>query len=385
MLLGQVSVALTVLLIAGCATTASAPTMRHRSPEQPVELIDRTVPWSQVGSGWTLATATDSAEPDTITLFLVSPGGQRYAVTRFQAARSRLIDWSGDGRRALFVQNNYDFGTTTLTEIDLRSGARRTNTLEGRVSARFTRPNGRALLVAGEDPGGSETLRRIDPSGVEQLTYPTDRLGGAGTFNGHHLATADGTRLVLGTTKGLAVMGNNGGLRNHLPVPGPNTNCAPIRWWSTAVVLARCSNAQSVGTQLWRIPLDGTAPTAVTAFTSGRGDDPGFRGDYGDVAAWRLPDGPFVQSLGTCGAARLSRVTPDLRTVTVRVPGTGENESVVVVGATGDTLLVRTTMSCGPGVALLAFRPAAHTATVLLGPPVTGGSVSAALAYRDDR
>ncbi|MGW0160671.1 hypothetical protein ACWDUN_15300 [Mycobacterium sp. NPDC003323] len=370
-LVRQVTVALTALLATACSTATSG---GPRPPEDaPVVLIDRQIPWSQVGTGWTLASVAESADASLLTL--VSPAGDRHQITRLPGP-SRLADWSGDGRRALFSAGDYELGTTMLTEIDMSTGATQTITVEGRITARYTRPSGKALFIADDD---GRTLRRVDLTGVEQLSYPTDRLGAAGRYNGHHLASIDGTVLVLGADNGLAVMGNNGRLRDHLPVPGPHTDCVPVRWWSSGAVLARCSNADSVGTQLWQVPLDGVAPTAVTDFKSGRRDD------YGDIAAWRLPAGSVVQSLGACGASHLSRVTPDRVTEPLRVPGVDASRSVVVVGASGRTLLLRVTESCGPGIALLAYDPAIDDVRVLLGPPVTDSGVSAALAFGDDR
>ena len=43
------------------------------------------------------------------------------------------------------------------------------------------------------------TLKRLDLDGTEQMTYPTEELGGTGQFTGNHLESADGTQLVLGT------------------------------------------------------------------------------------------------------------------------------------------------------------------------------------------
>ena len=357
------------LLSAGCGVSGgpSAPA------PAPTVLLDSHVPWSQVGPGWTLATWADSAESATVVL--TGPTGQRHPIARI-AEQSRLTDWSGDGRRALFSHNDYDFDTTTLTEINLDTGTTTTLTLEGRQSARYTRPTGKALLVIDED---LRTLRRVDLGGVEQLVYPTDRLGAAGPYNGHHLPGIDGTFLVLGAGNGLAVVGNNGRLRDHLALPGPHTNCAPVRWWSSGTVLARCSDADSLGTQLWQVPLGGGAPTAMTAFSSGRRDD------YGDVAAWRLAGGSYVQSLGDCGAAQLNRLTADGEVERLQIPGVDAGRSVVVVGATAGKLLLRTTESCGPGIALLTYDPAVDRVQVLLGPPVTDGGVTAALAYGGNR
>jgi hypothetical protein len=45
-------------------------------------------------------------------------------------------------------------------------------------------------------------------------------------------------------------------------------------------------------------------------------------------------------------------------------------------------LLLSARMGCGPGISILTYDPAAGTSTVLLGPPVNGGSVENAILYR---
>jgi hypothetical protein len=85
---------------------------------------------------------------------------------------------------------------------------------------------------------------------------------------------------VLGSSKGLSRMGNDGAAGKALPVPGGLTHCSPVRWWSQTVVLARCSPERfSTTSQLWRVRVDGGAPTSLTAANSGQEDDPGFGGE----------------------------------------------------------------------------------------------------------
>jgi hypothetical protein len=165
-------------------------------------------------------------------------------------------------------------------------------------------------------------------------------------------------------------------------MPGPLTDCSPVRWWTSSVILARCTEVTfSSASQLWQVPLDGGAPTALTAVNSGQGDDPGFGEDLGAADAWQLPSGTFLQSLGACGTTFLSRLTPDMHTTKVTVPGVDSDQSVLVKGVAGDKLVLQATMSCGPGVSLLTYDPAANTSDVLLGPPVNGGSVTEAMPY----
>jgi TolB protein len=100
------------------------------------------------------------------------------------------------------------------------------------------------------------TLKRFDLAGNLQVTYPTDRLGGAGEFSGTYLESPDGTQLVLGianpgndqgakTGNGLVVVRNDGTFVRQLPSLMPGAECAPIRWWAATVILAHCTASHS--------------------------------------------------------------------------------------------------------------------------------------------
>jgi hypothetical protein len=380
------------------STAASAPAPATPAAAHGVEAALNDVPWANVGPGWTLATwspvtahrpgeepAPGEADPATATttLYLVDPAGNRYAITTFSGrdAGSHLADWSGDGSHALFA------GGSNVISVDLHTGEQTVIPVKG--YPRYTRPDGKALLVStssnGNKPG---TLQRVDFAGNVQQTYPTEELGGAGQFSGRYLASLDGTQLVLGTANygnelvprsddSLVVVGNDGKIIRTLPTPMKNADCTPVRWWAPTVVLANCSAEHGSGSQLWKVPIDGAAPTALTAVNSGQGDDPGFGNDLGDGIAWELPTGTFLQSSGACGTAFLSRLTPDGHTTRVDVPGM--SQSVFVTGAVGDKLVLEGHMDCGGGTALVSYEPGTNTSTVLLGPPVNGGGVKDAI------
>lgn len=416
----QVGVAvLAAVLATGCSfadsiaahESSSPPSTAATAPATPaaahgVEASINEVPWSQVGPGWTLATWSPviarrpgeqgaPGEPDPATaettLFLVSPAGNRYVITTFSGADARmhLADWSGDGSHALFRGDSA--APSKVISVDLQTGEQTTIPVDG--YARYTRPDGKALLVStnftGNEPG---TLTRIDFEGNVQQSYPTEDLGGAGQFSGRYLASPDGMHLVLGTANlgnelvprsddSLVVMGNDGRIIRTLPTPMPNGRCAPMRWWTPTVVLASCSPEHDSGGQLWKVPIDGGAPTALTAVNSGQGDDPGFGSSIGEGPAWELPSGTFLQSVGACGTAFLSRLTPDGHITRVDVPGM--SQSVFVTGATGDKLMLQGHVDCGGGTALVSYDPAANTSTVLLGGHINGGGVTQAILFRD--
>jgi hypothetical protein len=92
-----------------------------------------------------------------------------------------------------------------------------------------------------------------------------------------------------------------------------------------------------------------------------------------------LPSGTFLQSIGGCGTAFLSRLTPDGHATRVKVPGL--SDSVIVDGVSGDKLVLVAKAGCGPGTSLLAYDPAANTFTALLGPTINDGSVTQAIVY----
>ena len=372
-LIATATVAAALALPASAQADASAP--------HGVEAAIGSVPWSQVGPGWLLAMwspvsgknfgetpppGEPSYDTASTTLYLVDPAGGRYAITTFpppgDGPSPKLVDWSGDGSRALFETDGSS--TVTLTEVDLHTGAKTTFTVKrnGDVTPRYTRPAGKAVLL--ETRGnGPESLERVDLAGNHQLTYPVGQ-----DFRGY-LSTPDGTQLVVGTGSGLAMMGNDGSPGKALPVPG-QTDCSPTRWWDngSTIAVARCD------TQLWLVPIDGRTPTALTAPTNGKGPD------YGDLNAWQLPAGTYVQATGACGVIYLARLNADGTTSQVSVPGL-QSRSVVVIGAHGGHLDLQAHAGCGPGLSLLDYDPAAGTSTVLLGQTINGGGVVDAVPY----
>jgi TolB protein len=331
--------------------------------------------WSPVPGGRPGAPPAPGAptpQTATTTLYLVDPSGGRYAVTTFGPTSNgapKVIDWSGDRSHAL-LEATLPGPQTTITEVDLHSGTQTTFTVEGFVSPRYTRPEGKAVLLAtwpGSRPG---SLKRVDLAGKPELTYPV----GPG-FGGGYLSTPDGKRLVLGTSSGLALMGNDGAAGAALPIAAEK-DCAPMRWWDagSTIAVTRCSDHGL--SRLWLVPIGGGTPTALTAPLNGQGPD------YGDGNAWQLPAGTFVQEAGACGSQYLGKLNAVGGTTTpVSVPGVDNAHSVVVVGVNRGNLDLHATASCGGGQSLFDYNPAAGTSTVLLGPPVNGGGVIAAVPY----
>jgi TolB protein len=390
---------LALMATATVAATNAVPPIASAEPDNSptmaahgVEAALGAVPWSQVGPGWMLAmwspvpglSAGEQAPPGTptyqtatTTLYLVDPAGGRYAITTFpppgDGSNPRLVDWSGDGTRALFTATENDH--TVLTQVDLRSGSKSTFTVDRTNAAstpHYTRPDGKAVLLETSAGLSHASLERVDLAGNHQLTYPVGP-----DFRGY-LSTPDGTRLVLGTGSGLTLMGNDGAAGKALPIAGQK-DCAPMRWWDSdsTIALARCSS--SAGSQLWRVPIDGGTPTAVTAPNKG---DHGP--DYGDVSAWQLPTGTYVQAQGACGVIFLAKLNGDGTTSKVSVPQV-HGATVVVVGVNGGHLDLQAAAGCGGGQSLIDYDPAAGSSTVLLGPPVNGGGVTSPVPFPSQR
>jgi hypothetical protein len=409
--------AATSLLLAGCSSSANS-TANQPSPGRSATSVAKSapavargaergigdVPWSQVGPGWMLAVWTPvtahhpgsqrppgepTPETATTVLYLVSPAGDRYSITGFPPADGArdLRGWSGDGSHALFTPK---YGTKgDSISIDLHTGARTVVPRDGMLA--YTHPDGKALLLStsynGNEPG---TLKRIDMAGNEQFVYPTKDLGGAGQFSGDYSESPDGTQLVLGTANlgnkivprtdnSLVVMGNDGSMVRTLSAPMPKAMCAPDGWWSAGVILARCTEERSAAQQFWKVPLDGGKPTALTAVNPVGDDDPRFEDNLGNWSAVELPSGIFLSTSGACGSTFVSRLMPDGGTRRVHIPGV--SDSVGLVGASGDKLVVVGQVGCGGGTSLLTYDPAANTSTVLLGPPVSHGGVEHVVLY----
>jgi hypothetical protein len=395
--------ALAAVMVAGCSSSTGSTAAHDRSGSPTsststsataapaahgVEAPIETVPWPRVGPGWMLATWSPVSggspgeppapgEPSpgtaTTTLYLVDPAGGRYAITTFpppgDSAGPQLVDWSGDGTQALFYAQYADPPAAIL--VDLHTGAQTKLTVHG--SPRFTRPDGKALLVETRGytahPG---SLVSVDLAGNQHLTYPV-----GSDFGGGYISTPDGTQLVLGTPSGLALMGSDGTGGKVLPMQG-QTDCSPLRWWDgnrSTTVLATCDGSDGSGTRLWLVPISGATPTALTAPNNGQNGP-----DLGDADAWPLPAGTFVQALGACGVVYLAKLNADGRTSPVSVPDV-QSDSVVVVNVHGNDLHLQAKAGCGSGQALLAYDTTAGTSTMLLGPPVNGGGVIDAVAY----
>jgi TolB protein len=343
------------------------------------------VPWAQVGPGWFLAEWSPAAphapgqghsKPAATTLFLVDPAGGRYVIETLPPLRppwSRpedLVAWSGDGQRALLVNGPW----TKAAVLDLRTAASTRFTLGSNVTPiGFTAPDGLAIIANTDSGSNRPGLERLSLAGARELAYPASFSRG-GHYTGTAAYSANGTELAVGTSAGVELVSNAGPAIRFLPVGPLGGSCSVVRWWTAADLLVNCVSRTSAIPQLWLVPATGARPAALTA-------RPAARGDLGDLDAWRLPAGTFVQDAGACGYTYVAKLRPSHRTAPVTIPGLAGGTGTVVAGALGDRLAVRSRPGCGEGGELVWFAPATNAVTPLLGGAVNGGSVTEVVMF----
>jgi len=327
------------------------------------------VPWDRVGAGWVLAQYA-SAPPEggsgPAALYLISPGGTRYQLANWRDWRfaPQLVAWSGDGKRALFQVFSGKGGVEQLT---LATGQVSTFVLQGDATPiGYTTPHG-LNIVAGQPAGSGTSLARYSLSGrlARPLGYSAD---------GQVLYTPSGTEFVTGTSYGLKLASNNGALIRKLSVPGTSTNtCNPARWWNSGTVLASCAPPNSAIPQLWLVPVSGARPTALTPRRSASS------GDLGDLDAWQLPGGLYLQAAGPCGVLQIFRQARGGAITLVPVPHTtGDNR---VLTALGSRLLIQAPTSCTGSVSLVWFDPATQAEQWLIRAPANATGAAIAIPF----
>jgi hypothetical protein len=362
-----VAAAVSAGLAVPAMAASAAPSGRILSAGQAGTRAD--VPWSKVGPDWALAMYSAShggegVKPETgpATLYLVDPQGGRYKLFTWSArsAQARapwtLVDWSGDTRRALF-STGYAYGTTRqhLDQLNLRTGRITGFELPRNVNViGYTRPDGLNILAekgTAESLTSKLTLQRYSLTGKLQksLASVTD-LGKVAYESG-------GTALAAGSSRGLELVSNAGGVIRNLPVPAVTDGCSAVRWWTKSTVLASCFVTNEAGPRLWLVPARGAEPTALTPVRTGSSFD------LGDFNGWQLSSGLYVDGYGACGTLVIGRQPRHGSEQQVTVPGAA---SPLIVDATRSALLVKRINGCSPGTSLVWFNPATKALTTAI-------------------
>jgi hypothetical protein len=335
------AVAVGVLTVAGGGAGAAlaAPSVH---PVRAASLV----PLNKVGPGWSIAEYAGATlhTKATTTLYAVSPTGHKYAF--FSWARIGdgpsdffVVDWSGDGQRVL-VSNSFN----RLEQISLATGKVISSfKLPADVSVfGYTRPDGDNILTSG--PGGIG-VRRYDLSGTLQKVLSTTG------FNA--IESPDGTSVIVQAGYGINQVSNTGGVIKRLHAPVAVSGCMPTRWWNATTVLATCNAKHGAGeSRLWLFPINGSRVRALTAQRNGTTED------EGDIDAWQLTNGVYLQALGPCGVEFIATQWHNGSAHAVPVPGVPYPSFHIVTGQ-GSTLLVQADNGCSAGATLVLFNP--HT------------------------
>jgi TolB protein len=328
------------------------------------------VPWSRVGTGWVLAQYTTAAPEGGKTgpaaLYLISPGGARYKLASWPDWKTapELVAWSPDGKRALF--ENFS-GRDDVEQLTLGTGRMTRFALPGDTTPiGYTTPRG-LNIVTGRPSGSGTSLARYDLSGrlVRSLGSSAD---------GAVLYEPSGAGFVTGTSSGLKLVSNGGSLVRKLPVPGTSADtCNPARWWDASTILASCAPPNAAAPQLWLVPVDGGRPSALTPRRGASSRD------LGDLDAWSLSSGLYLQAAGPCGVLHIFRQARDGSIKLVTVPHTtGDNH---VLTATSSRLLVQAPVDCTGSNSLLWFNPATHAEQWLIRAPANVIGVASAVPF----
>jgi len=353
------------------AATATGARVALAMPSaHPAKAASSLVPLRQVGFGWSIveysaARVAPHVSKGKTTLYAVSPGGRKFPFFSWPAAKPSLssfsvLDWSGDGQRVLVVN-----GYNKLEQISLATG-KIINSFKLPSSASamaYTRPHGENILAS----FGVGGIRRYDLDGHLTIVL-TKRGDGA-------IESPDGTSVIVGTSYGIEQVSNVGGVLKRLHTPVAVFGCGPDRWWNATTVLATCGERHgSTAPRLWLFPVSGGRVTALTAQRSGNGRD------LGDVDAWKLTTGAYLQALGPCGVEFIATQSPNGSAHQVTIPGVHFPSDHIVTGR-GSSLLVQADNGCSGGASLVWFNTGTKKVTWVFHPAADIAGVEGAVPF----
>jgi TolB protein len=329
------------------ARPAAAQAAHVVAQQRPATAGSAAVPWRSVGPGWVLDTysAGTRARPAPTTLYLVSPAGARYRLLTWPASAipaPTIEAWAGNKTEALFALHAANGQPGGYGELNLATGkmTRVAFASAATTPVGYTLPGG-AQILGFTQSGQKTTIARYTQSGALVKALVTTGQAFSASYS------PDGKKLAVPALGGLLLVSNAGGVLRKLPIAGAGarTLCEPVRWWNATTVLAGCG-------RLWLVPASGARPSALTPARNPA--QPPH--DYGDLDAWRLPAGLYLQSAGACGTLELNRQAANGSITKVTVPGM--TNSPAVVTAYGSQLLVEQLGCEGSGGQLAWFNPA---------------------------
>jgi hypothetical protein len=306
----------------------------------------------RVGPGWSVAEYSGNSDT---TLYLVSPHGRKFAFytspgTGDGPGTYYLTDWSRDGRRVLLGNLSNKFEQISVLTGKVIS---KFSLPDDVIAVGYTGPADQSILAMHNYSADKNSARIYDLKGklIKILTTSGPPLGAIGAPGGH---TA-----IVSADNGLEQVTNTGRIIRRLHPPVRVSGCAPRRWWTATIVLASCNAKEgSFIARLWLFPVSGGRATPLTAQRRNGGSDDG------DIGAWKLADGLYLQTLelAQCGGDIIATPSRHGSVHRVTVPGTPGDSSDRVIAGQGSRLLVQIDPCSGRPGSLAWFNP--HTRKV---------------------
>ena len=348
--------------------TQAVPGLLPQGKEAPASAI----PWSQVNAGWNLAGWSSQANPNQgpsvpSTLYLVNPIGGRYRITTIPPNSSPVL-WSPDLRRA--TVSSFNNANQSLGEYDLSTGRLLSSFgLGSRTVISYAGPAGHSLLLNDSGASGQPArLELVSTTGVHQ-NYLPGSTPTAGAFDRPALYFSGGSTFLIGSGHGFAVISNSGAVIRQLSLPTGTGYCQLDHWWTTGVALATCTGSADGSVQnLFRIPVDGRTPTAITQAPPPQ---------YGYSDGWQFSGGIVAGVATSCGPGGFELIDSAGHVRQQRYPlPPGVSGQAGAVGVYGDQVSM-VTGNCGTGSrSLFRVNLRAGNSSALLGPGLNGGSVT---------
>lgn len=267
-----------------------------------------------------------------------------------------VFDVSPDGQRVLLRRMHVDPATNEgVFSLSVREIASGVETVVGDgpiyTGGQFALDGSGDLLVAYRVDPSANHLDRLGADGqlIAALATNDDVFG----LSWVQLANGD---LVIGGQP-MAIISGSGQAKGA--AGNTERSCRPLRSAAPAVVLAACGDTEVFITQLWLVPLDGSAPLQATKVAI---DPSGV--DFGVGDLWTTTDGrQWVQRYGDCGAAWVEELQADGTAVDTDAHG-------VILGVDGTRLITASNGMCeGGSTTIEAYDSATGANTVLLEPP----------------
>ncbi|MGH3393466.1 MAG: hypothetical protein ACRDPO_02135 [Streptosporangiaceae bacterium] len=194
------------------------------------------------------------------------------------------------------------------------------------------------------------------------LTGRLVKVLATGTHDGTAVYSSSGRTIAVAGARGLQLVSTNGGVIRRLPVPRTGSaGCRPARWWNSRVIVAACVARGTHRGRLWLVPASGARPRPLTPQRGPHSPDPG------DLDAWAIPGGRYLQSLGSNGRVLIFRQHANGAVQAIKPPGSAYLNWILA--ARGPRLLVNENSACRGTDSLRWFNPVTGRGQTLIKAP----------------